>query len=148
MVEADGRAPVVQAHSGDMQDRDGARAAQGSAKRFPFIKLVFTDSVCYAQRVRDAASLVVEVVKRLAGHVGTVVLPRRWVVERFFAWINRNRRAAKDFGGTVASAEIVLNAGSIMLLFESDGVIGVSAAGRLLPSGCKNVVGVESPQPS
>ena len=48
--------------------------------------------------------------------VGFQVLPRRWVVERFFAWINRNRRLAKDFEGTIASATTFLYAASVMLL--------------------------------
>ena len=39
-----------------------------------------------------------------------------WVVERFFAWINRNRRLAKDFEATIASAEAFLYAASVMLL--------------------------------
>lgn len=47
---------------------------------------------------------------------GFVVLPRRWVVERFFAWINRNRRLAKDFEATIDSARAFLYAASIMLL--------------------------------
>jgi transposase len=38
------------------------------------------------------------------------------VVERFFAWINRNRRLAKDFEATIASAETFLYAASVMLL--------------------------------
>lgn len=54
--------------------------------------------------------------KKLGDQVGFVVLPRRWVVERFFAWINRNRRLAKDFEATLASAEIFLYAASVMLL--------------------------------
>jgi transposase len=44
------------------------------------------------------------------------VLPRRWVVERFFAWINRNRRLAKDFEGTIVSATAFLSAACVMLL--------------------------------
>ena len=41
---------------------------------------------------------------------------RRWVVERFFAWIGRNRRLAKDFEATLESARAFLYAASIMLL--------------------------------
>ena len=48
--------------------------------------------------------------------IGFAVQPRRWVVERFFAWINRNRRLAKDFEATIASANAFLYAASIMLL--------------------------------
>ncbi|MGQ0485388.1 MAG: IS5/IS1182 family transposase, partial [Hyphomicrobiales bacterium] len=44
------------------------------------------------------------------------VQPRRWVVERFFAWINRNRRLAKDFEATIASARAFLYAASVMIL--------------------------------
>ena len=54
--------------------------------------------------------------RKIADQVGFQVLPRRWVVERFFAWINRNRRLAKDFEGTIASAETFLYAASVMLL--------------------------------
>jgi putative transposase len=46
------------------------------------------------------------------------VVPRRWVVERFLAWINRNRRLAKDFEATVASATAFLHAASAMLLIR------------------------------
>jgi transposase len=60
--------------------------------------------------------IAIQVVKKLADQVGFVVLPRRWVVERFFAWINRNRRLAKDFEATIASAETFLYAASVMLL--------------------------------
>ena len=54
--------------------------------------------------------------RKIADQVGFVVLPRRWVVERFFAWINRNRRLAKDFEATIHSARAFLYAASIMLL--------------------------------
>ena len=48
--------------------------------------------------------------------VGFAVNPRRWVVERFFAWIGRNRRLAKDFEATIDSARTFLYAASVMLL--------------------------------
>ena len=50
--------------------------------------------------------------------IGFVVNPRRWVVERFFAWIGRNRRLAKDFEATIDSARAFLYAASIMLLLR------------------------------
>jgi transposase len=117
MVDTDGRALLVQAHPADIQDRDGAvPLLKASRRSFPFIKLAFADSADNAPRVREATLIAIEVVKKLADQVGFVVLPRRWVVERFFAWINRNRRLAKDFEGTIASAETFLYAASVMLL--------------------------------
>ncbi|MBX6321995.1 MAG: IS5 family transposase [Rhodospirillaceae bacterium] len=117
MVDTDGRALVIHAHPADVQDRDGAvPLLRASRKSFPFIALAFADGAYAAQRVKGATCIAIEVVKKIADQVGFQVLPRRWVVERFFAWINRNRRLAKDFEGTVASAEAFLYAASVMLL--------------------------------
>jgi len=117
MVDSDGRALVIQAHPADIQDRDGAiPLLKASRAGFPFVELAFADSAYNAERVRDATSIAIEVVKKIAGQVGFQVLPRRWVVERFFAWINRNRRLAKDFEGTIDSALTFLYAASVMLL--------------------------------
>lgn len=117
MVDTDGRALVIQTHPVDVQDRDGAvPLLKVSGRSFPFVELAFVDSAYDAKRLKDATCIAIEVVKKIAGQVGFQVLPRRWVVERFFAWINRKRRLAKDFEGTVASAETFLYAASVMLL--------------------------------
>ena len=49
--------------------------------------------------------LAVEIVRKNPDQVGFAVNPRRWVVERFFAWIGRNRRLSKDFEATIDSAQ-------------------------------------------
>jgi len=117
MVDSDGRALVIHAHAADVQDRDGAvPLLKASRRSFPFVERAFADSAYAAQRVEDATCIAIEVVRKIADQVGFQVLPRRWVVERFFAWIGRNRRLAKDFEGTVASAEAFLYAASVMLL--------------------------------
>jgi transposase len=54
--------------------------------------------------------IAVEIVRKNPGQVGFAVNPRRWVVERFFAWIGRNRRLAKDFEATIGSARAFLYA--------------------------------------
>ncbi len=54
----------------------------------------------YASDVTDG-----EVIRRSAEVTGFAVLPRRWVVERTLAWLNRNRRLAKDFETSLASAK-------------------------------------------
>ncbi|WP_375566669.1 IS5 family transposase [Oceaniradius stylonematis] len=117
MVDTDGRALVIQTHRADIQDRDGAvPLLKASRKSFPFVEIAFADSAYGANRVKDATCIVIKVVKKIADQIGFHVLPRRWVVERTFAWISRNRRLAKDFEGTIASAETFLYAASVMLL--------------------------------
>ena len=54
----------------------------------------------------------------MADTIGFEVLPRRWVVERTLAWLNRNRRLAKDFEGTIASAKAWLYLASVQLLIR------------------------------
>jgi transposase len=66
--------------------------------------------------VRAIALIAVEIVRKNPDQVGFAVNPRRCVVERFFAWIGRNRRLAKDFEATIDSARAFLYAASVMLL--------------------------------
>jgi transposase len=58
----------------------------------------------------------IEVVKRSDVAKGFVLLPRRWVVERTLAWLNRNRRLAKDFEATIESAVTWLYIASVKLM--------------------------------
>jgi transposase len=119
LVDTDGRPLLVEPHTADVQDRDGGGALlQVSRGLFPFIEKVWADGSYNHHRVTQASSITVEIVRKIAGQSGFIVLPRRWVVERFFAWINRNRRLAKDFEASIASAEAFLYAASIMLLLR------------------------------
>jgi transposase len=88
-------------HPADIQDRDGIRQVLEQARRsFPFIERIFADAGYQGPRAAAAAaetgSWVVEIVKRTDAHK-FVVLPKRWVVERTFAWTTRYRRLARDF---------------------------------------------------
>ncbi len=117
MVDTDGRALVLQVHPASVQDRDGAvPLLQASRFSFPFIEIAFADSVYAGERVANATSIAIEIVRKKAEQIGFAVHPRRWVIERFFAWINRNRRLAKDFEATIKSATAYLYAASVMLL--------------------------------
>ena len=117
MVDTDGRPLMIQAHSADIQDRDGAvPLLKASRASFPFVAVAFADSAYNADRVKDATPISIDIVKKIAHQVGFQVLPRRWVVERTFAWLNRNRRLAKDFEATIDSAATFLYAASVMLL--------------------------------
>ena len=54
---------------------------------------------------RDRLGYEVAAVRRAPGATGFAVLPRRWVVERSFAWIGRYRRLSKDYEALTATSE-------------------------------------------
>jgi transposase len=82
------------------------------------VERVFADNAYAGEQVAQATRIVVEIVRKPAGRVGFAIHPRRWVVERFFAWLGRNRSFARDFEKTIASAEAFLYAASAMLLLR------------------------------
>lgn len=117
LVDTDGRGLMMQAHPANIQDRDGGRALlKASRPLLPFITKVWADGGYAGQTVAAATSIAVEIVRAKPDQIGFAVQPRRWVVERFFAWINRNRRLAKDFEASISSATAFLYAASLMLL--------------------------------
>ena len=88
-------------HAADIQDRDGAKGTlKRSRRRFPFVERVFADGG-YAGRLidwaRDKTHVTLEIVRRLPSMQGSVVLRRRWVVERTFAWVMKCRRLVRDY---------------------------------------------------
>ncbi len=119
LVDTDGRALLVEPHTADLQDRDaGGALLQISRGLFPFIEKVWADGGYNHERVTRATNITVEIVSKINGQTGFVVLPQRWVVERFFAWINRNRRLAKDVEATLKSAAAFLYAAAAMLMIR------------------------------
>jgi putative transposase len=89
----------VSVHSADVKDRDGARDLLRTARRlFPFVERIFADAGYQgpkmAKVITDTGCWTLHIVKRSEAHC-FVVLPKRWVVERTFAWISRNRRLAR-----------------------------------------------------
>ena len=110
LVDTIGLVIACVVHTADIQDEDGAREVFDRGKgRFPRLKLIWADSR-YACKglpatVWDLFRWVLEVVRRPAGSTGWVTLPRRWVVERTFAWLGRNRRLAKDYERSTAVSE-------------------------------------------
>jgi putative transposase len=83
------------------------------------LRHVFADGGYAGDKLKEALSRVskwtIEIVKRSDTAKGFAVLPRRWVVERTLAWLNRNRRLAKDFEQTIASATAWLVIASMQL---------------------------------
>ena len=108
-------------HAADIQDRDGAPPLLASIRyAFPWLRHVFADGGYAGPKLREALAKLgawtLEIVKRSDTAKGFVLLPRRWVVERTFAWFGRNRRLAKDFEKSIESAEAWLLIASIQLL--------------------------------
>jgi transposase len=111
-VDTDGRGLKLQVHLASVQDRDGAiPLLRASRALYPFIERAYA-----AERVANATRVIVEIVCKQVHQIGFAVHPRRWVVERFFAWLGRNRRLTKDFEATIPSATPFLYAASVMLL--------------------------------
>jgi transposase len=86
---------------GDVQDRDGAfHLLRRTRRLFPFIKRIFADGGYSGRKmaltVWRTGAWRLQIVKRSDAD-GFAVLPKRWIVERTFAWISRNRRLARDF---------------------------------------------------
>lgn len=82
-----------------------------SRRRFPFVERVFADGG-YAGKLtawaEDKANITIEVVRRLPFMTGFVVLRRRWVVERTFAWIMKCRRLVRDYEQLTGVAETLI----------------------------------------
>ncbi len=122
LVDTDGRALVLDPQPADVQDRDGAVPVfKHSRRSYPFIAKAFADAGYAGDTPASATFIAVEIVRKPPGQVGFVVHPRRWVVERFFAWISRNRRLWKDPETTIASAKAFLYAASVMMLLRRIG---------------------------
>ena len=101
LTDTDGRLLAVRVHAADVQDRDGAKLAlKASRASFPFVQTVFADGG-YAGRLeawaRAKANLALSIVRRPRTLAGFEPLPRRWVIERSFAWLIKNRRLVRDF---------------------------------------------------
>ena len=111
-------------HRADIQDRDGAPLVLAGARfLYPWLSHVFADGGYGGDKLAAAVDKIgrwtIEIVKRGDSATGFVALLRRWVVERTFAWLNRNRRLAKDFEASLESALAWLFLASVKLLMRT-----------------------------
>ncbi len=111
-------------HPADIQDRDGGVPLLSSLfGLFPFLSKLFADAGYQGPQFRGALAKLlpqvsVEIVKRSDQAQGFEVLPRRWVVERTFAWLNRCRRLAKDWENLTRNAVAFIHLASIRLMLR------------------------------
>jgi transposase len=95
-------------HPADIHDRDDASLViEAVHQLFPWLRHLFADSVYNGPNLRDAVAKfgdwTMDIVEPAADATGFQLLPRRWVVERTLAWLNRNRRLAKDFEASIVT---------------------------------------------
>ena len=111
-------------HPADIQDRDGGVLVMATLfGMFPFLKTLFADSGYQGPKFAKALGKVlphlnIEIVKRSDRVSGFVVLPKRWIVERTIAWLNRCRRLAKDWENLNRKALAFLRLASIRLMLR------------------------------
>jgi transposase len=103
LVDTLGLLLSVAVHAANIQDRDGMMLVLDRRTRrlFPFIERIYGDGGYQGPKAARAAAKTgcwtIEIVGRRPTAVGFEVLPKRWIVERTFAWLSRFRRLARDF---------------------------------------------------
>lgn len=110
VTDTNGLLLAVHVHPANVQDVHGAVPLLERVRdRFPKLRHVFADRVYRGKQLVDALAhcgpWTIDIIQRPPGVKGFQLLPRRWVVERTFAWFGRCRRLARDFEGS-ASTEV------------------------------------------
>ena len=109
-------------HAADIQDRDGGAMLMATLfGLYPFLLKLYADGGYQGAGFQNAmktimAQVEVAIVKRSDQAKGFTVLPKRWVVERTFAWLNRCRRLAKDWECLNRNALAFLRWASVRLM--------------------------------
>lgn len=123
LVDTLGLLLLVVVHSAGTQDRDGARTLLAPlAKRFSKLRKIWADGIYnggiakWVKDLRRRNRIDLEIVKRSDKQKGFQVLPRRWVVERTFAWLSFNRRMSKDYEYLPKTSEAFIRIAMIKLM--------------------------------
>ncbi len=120
-VDTLGMIMMVVVHAANWQDYDGAALLISQLKR-PFQRLlvIFADSaygrVGLPDWVKSTYGWILQTVLRPVGVKGFVVLPKRWIVERTFAWLARYRRHSKDYERNIENSEAMIHIAMINLM--------------------------------
>ena len=111
-------------HTADIQDRDGGVMLLATMFGLhPFLTKLFADGGYQGEQFQEALAKILpglktEIIKRSDLTKGFEVLPRRWIVERTIAWLNRCRRLAKDWENLNRKALAFLRLASIRLMLR------------------------------
>ncbi len=125
LVDTLGLLLSVVVHAANIQDRDGAKLVLQKLvcyelfHFFPRLQLIWADGA-YSGALVDWAlafgNWLVKIVSKSPEQKGFQVLPRRWVVERTFAWLGRCRRLSKDYEYLTESSEAMIYIAMIRLM--------------------------------
>jgi transposase len=124
LVDTQGLLLHAVVHSADIQDRDGGVLVMATLfGMYPFLLKLYADGGYQGTRFHDGLQAVirqvnVEIVKRSDTAKGFTILPKRWIVERTIAWLNRCRRLAKDWECLNRSALAFLRWASIRMMMR------------------------------
>jgi putative transposase len=120
LVDTLGLLLVVVVLAAQIQDREGAKMAFLQAKRrFPRLRLIWADGGYRGRLVRwtkATCGWVLRIVLRTDDQRGFVVLPKRWIVERTFGWLNKWRRLSKDYEVLPQTSEALIQVAMINLM--------------------------------
>lgn len=119
VVDTLGLVLAVAVHAANVQDRDGAKLVMEKLLgRFPRLKLIWADGAYAGKLVEWAEQLgrwTLAIVKR-PDLSKFVVIPKRWIVERTFAWLGRYRRLSKDYEQNPENSEAMIHIAMINLM--------------------------------
>ena len=123
VVDTLGLILVVVVHAANQQDQDGACLVLYSLwEKLKQIKTIFADSA-YGRNglpefVKTTLGFAIELVKRSRDQKGFQVLPKRWIVERTFAWLSFCRRHSKDYEENPETSEAMIHISMIHLMLK------------------------------
>jgi transposase len=125
LVDTLGLVIAVVVHPADVQDRDGAKLLLDRlAETWKRLRLIWADGgyagqlIAWVRSLRKRNPVRVEIVKRSDDVKGFKVLPRRWVVERTFGWLGRQRRLSKDYEYLTETSETMIYVSMIGLMLR------------------------------
>ena len=123
LVDTLGLVLAVVVHAANIQDRDGAKLVLDRLRhQFSRLRCIWADGgytgqlVTWVRQLRVWRKLRLEIVSRPEGTKGFVFLPKRWVVERTFAWLGRYRRLSKDYEFLTQTSETLIHVAMINLM--------------------------------
>jgi len=117
LVDSQGMLLAVKVHAAGIQDRDGAGLVFETAKGlYDLLSVVYAEAGYQGPRAAATAPVDLAIIRRT--EPGFVVLPKRWIVERTFAWLSQQRRLAKDYEGYAHTVETFIRLAMIRLMLQ------------------------------